>query len=80
MVLSRCQEKFRTIELPDDEKKVHKLFLTIRKEIFEKIQSEEKKRFCVRDLKVRNNLKKVNVTHIYAVIMKDIISVLLLKK
>lgn len=79
MVLSRCQEKFRTIELPDDEKKVHKLFLTIRKEMFEQIQREEQSRFCVRDLKVRNNLKKVNVTHIYAVIMKDIIAVLLLK-
>lgn len=80
MVLKSCQEKLRTIEIPDDEEKVYQLFYSIRKEMFEKIQSEEKKRFCVRDLKVRNNLKKVNVTHIYAVIMKDIISVLLLKK
>lgn len=47
--------------------------------MFEEIQKEEQSRFFVRDLKVRSSLKKVNVTHIYAVIMKDIISVLLRK-
>lgn len=79
MVLSRCQEQFRTIEIPDEEIKVYKLFHDIRKEMFEEIQKEEQSRFFVRDLKVRSSLKKVNVTHIYAVIMKDIISVLLRK-
>lgn len=77
LILEKCVDEMKSIIFPENNNELLNIYLKMRQKIFTEIRTEDYEKFYKCEVKIRENQKTVKHQHVYAYLVKNIMSVLL---
>lgn len=76
-IIEKCSERFKKTIVFNGEEDLRQMFYVIRAELFDTFRKEQENEFYKKDVKVREGMKSIKISHIYAILTQNVMECLL---